>query len=676
MNKFIFTAARHWKLLGLFNLLLLAVTCSIMVQAKKTWTAEAKLILPKPTSDLNANLGTLGNISSGQGAVFSQQLNSLKILASIITSKDSLRQVWQQDEEKDLYPRLESYQKLFSVSPQNESTIIEIAIEGSSPELAQQRTEALLDTFQKRLQNLRAEEASQRAVFLSTELAIAEENLELAETELNNYKGSVNIIDNDLQAQEILSAVKTLSTEKSQAMARSKASQEKVKELSARLQMTPEAGIESLRLGENAEYLAVKQSISQVEARLARARSQFFEDSPQVQNLREERDKLASQLSNFGVAIDAPQNASSSNSSGLVQEMILADSAAKESQQQVEQLKVEIDELNQELRTLPGKQKKLVELKRRYNTAEGVHNGLVAQVQESKLNGLSSYPNVQLLDAPDVDSKPTKPKKSLVALGFLLTSAFGSAAIILFLDQSDSLLDNKDIEDVELTVLATIPELEDPQQDIRFNERVVIEFQKLALGVSMMELERNRLMVSSTTAGEGKTTVVLGLAHALADLGFQVLMVDGDYRQAGLSRALGFSPQQESPLTTIKPTTIAEKIDLLPIISPPRNIAEFVARGSFANELDIIQQQGYDYVLIDTPPISLTSEAAMMAKIIDHLLYVVRPGITEKSEFFQSLEQVDVSQDKVLGMVVNGVTSKKTYLSYQKKAYLPESIES
>jgi len=676
MNKFILTAARHWKLLGLFNLLLLAITCSIMVRAKRTWTAEAKLILPKPTSALNADLGTLGNISSGQGAVFSQQLNSLKILASIITSKDSLREVWKQDTEKDLFPRLEQYQKLFSVIPQNESTIIEIAIEGSSPELARQRTEALLDVFQNRLQNLRAEEASQRAEFLSTELAIAEENLELAETELNNYKSAANLIDNDFQAQEMLSAIKILSTEKSQAMAQSKASQAKVEELSARLQMSPEEGIAALRLGENPEYLAVKQSISEVEARLARARSQFFADSPQVQNLEEERAKLASQLGNFGVAADSPSNASSSNSSGLVQELILADSAAKESQQQVAQLSAEIDELNQELRSLPGRQKKLVELKRRYNTAEGVHNGLVAQIQESKLNGLSSYPNVQLLDAPDVDPKPTKPKKSLVALGFLLTSAFGSAALILFLDQSDSLLDNKDIEEVDLTTLATIPELEDPQRDLRFNERVVIEFQRLALGVSMMELERNRLLVTSTTAGEGKTTVVLGLAHALADLGFQVLMVDGDYRQAGLSRTLGFSPRQESPLTTIKPTKIADRIDLLPIVSPPRNIAEFVARGSFENELNIIQQQGYDYVLIDSPPVSLTSEAAMMAKIIDHLLYVVRPGITEKNEFFQSLEQVDMSQDKVLGIVVNGVVSTKTYLSYQKKAYLPESIES
>lgn len=66
MNKLMLTAARHWKLLSLFNFLLLAITVSVMVFSKKTWTAESKLILPKPTTALNADLGTLGNINSGQ----------------------------------------------------------------------------------------------------------------------------------------------------------------------------------------------------------------------------------------------------------------------------------------------------------------------------------------------------------------------------------------------------------------------------------------------------------------------------------------------------------------------------------------------------------------------------------------------------------------------------------
>lgn len=678
MNKFMLTAARHWKLLALFNVLLLTTTVYIILFAKKTWTAESKLILPKPTTALNADLGTLGNISSGEGAVFSQQLNALKILSSIITSKDALREVWQQDAEQKEFPRLETYQKLFVVTPQNESTVIEVAVEGSSPELAQQRSEALITAFQKRLGSLRSQEAVQRADFLQAELAIAEDNLQAAETALNNYKSSTNLIDNELQAQETLSAIKDLSTQKSQVTAEIKAREAKVQELSTRLGMTPEEGLQSLRLGEKPEYLALKQSLSDVEAKLARARVQFFEDSPQVKNLLEEKERLVAQLATYGGLEPSAvsQIASSENSSELIQQLILADSEAREAEQTVRQLETEIAQLNQELRQLPGKQKRLIELRRRYNTAEGVHNGLVAQIQESRLNGLSSYPNVQILDAPDVDSKPSKPKRSLVVLGYLLAAAFGNSAIVLFFDRSQSLLDTRDIDEIDIPTLATIPDLKDPEQDIRLNEKVVIEFQRLALSVSMMNLANNRLIVTSTTAGEGKSTVILGLAHALADLGFQVLMVDADYRQAGLSRALGFIQEQESPLTTLTPTPVSERIDLLPNASRPRNIAEFVARGGFEEELNLVQEQSdYDYVLVDSAPVSLTSEAAMMARMIGNVLYVVRPGLADSNEFFASLDRIDVDECNIKGLVINGVNTSKTYLSYQKRAYLPQSIE-
>ena len=681
MNKYVMIAAKSWKLLATFNLLLLLVTVYIFLSAQRTWSAKAKLILPKSTSDLNANLGTLGNISSGEGAVFSPQLNSLKILASIITSKDGLRDVWKQDSEKELYPRLAAYEKLFTVSPQSESTIIEVEAEGSSPELAKQRTENVIETFQKRLKQLRAGEASQRAEFLGEELEKARQNLRGAETSLNEYKSSVNLVNNDLQTQEILSAIKTLSTEKSQATAQAKASEAKVTELSARLEMTPEQGLQSLRLGENSEYLSLQQELSRIETNLTKARAQFFDNSPQVEYLAAEREKLRRQLQNYdGSSLAVQTNSAkttSSDSSSLIQQLILSDSEAKESQQKSQQLQVEIDRLNQELKLLPGKQKQLIELQRRYDTAEGVHNGLVAQVQESKLNGFSSYPNVQVLDAPDVDPKPIKPRKKLIALGYLLTSVFGSTAIVLFLDKRQSLLDIKDLQNVDLPVLASVPELKNPERDIRQDERVIIEFQRLASAVSLMKLERSRLMITSTTAGEGKTTVLLGLAHALVDLGFRVLIVDGDYRRASLSNRLGYSQQKELPLLSSKPIFVKEKLDLFPTISQSRNIAEFVARGTFIQQIETMQNEGnYDYVLIDSPPVGLTSEAAMMARAIHNLLLIVKPGLTNSNEFYHTQEQINTHKSEITGLVINGVSDKnKSYLRYQRKIYLSESLE-
>lgn len=681
MNRYLIIAAKNWLLLATFNLLLLLVTLYIFFSAQRIWTAKARLILPKSTSTLNANLGTLGNISSGEGAVFSQQLNSLKILASIITSRDGLREVWKQDSEKELYPRLASYEKLFTVSPHSESTIIEIEAEGSSPEIARQRTQNLISTFQERLKQLRTEEASQRVKFLGEELKKARQDLQETEIALNDYKSSVNLVSTDLQTKETLLAIKILSTEKSQVTAQVKARETKVKELSARLNMNPEQSLQSLRLGENSEYLSLQQELSRIETSLTKARTKFFDNSPQIQHLLGERENLLNRLQKFGaqslVIQTNPNKTVSSDSSNLIQELILADSEAKEFRQKANQLQQEIEQLKQELKLLPGKQRRSLELQRKYETAKGVHNGLMAQIQEGKLNGFSAYPNVQILDAPDVDPKPTKPRKKLIALGSLLTFIFSNATILLFSDKRQSLLSIKEIQNADFSILASIPELKNPEIDIRQDEKVMVEFQRLASTVSLMKFERNRLMIASTSEGEGKTTILLGLAHALVDLGFKVLMLDGDYRRASLSQRLGCSQLTELPLVSSKPISLEEKLDLFPTTPQTKNIAAFIARGTFCQQLEEIENEGqYDYVLIDSPPIGLTSEAAMMAKVVSNLLFVVRPGLTNANDFEHSLEQVSNHQGKIVGLVVNGINDQaKSYLRYQRKIYLSESLE-
>ena len=680
MNKYLITAVKHWKILTAFNILLILLTAYIFITAQRTWTAKSKLILPKSTSDLNADLGSLGNISSGEGAVFSQQLNSLKILSSIITSKDALKEVWEQDPQKDLYS-LRSYAGLFTVTPQNESTIIEIETDGSSPEIAKQRAENLVSSFQNRLKQLRAGEASQRVEFVNEELEKAERDLENAEVALNEYKGSANLIDNDLQTQETLSAIKSLSTEKSQVMAQAKASEAKVRELSARLNMSPEQGLQALRLGEDSEYVSLRQELSTIETRLTTARAQFLDNSPQVEYLLGEKEKLRDRLQEYsGQSLPIQTNTertASGDSSNLIQELILADSEAEESMQRVNQLQQEIDLLDRELKLLPDREKKFFALQRDYETAKGVYNGLMAQLQQSKFDGFSTYPNVQVLDTANVDLNPTKPKKRLIALGSLLAALFGNAAIVLFLDQRQSLLDIKEIRNLDFPILANIPELKNPLVDIRHDERVIVEFQRLASAVSLMSLKKNRLMVTSTTEGEGKSTILLGLAYALVDLGFKVLVVDADYRKATLSQRLGYSRQQELPLINTRPVSLEKRLSFLPTIPQTNNIVEFIARGTFDRQLDEIQrQENYDYVLIDTPPVSLTSEAAMMAKVVTSLVYIVKPGLTDAEEFYRSVEQIANHQGRIVGLTVNGINDKgKSYLRYPRKIYLSESLE-
>jgi Mrp family chromosome partitioning ATPase len=179
-------------------------------------------------------------------------------------------------------------------------------------------------------------------------------------------------------------------------------------------------------------------------------------------------------------------------------------------------------------------------------------------------------------------------------------------------------------------------------------------------------------MIGSATAGEGKTTVTFGLASALVTLGFRVLIVDGDFRKAELSRRLGYSRSMESFSLGLKPVQVRPGLDLLLIRPDEDKIAEFVARGGFEQSLSVAQAAGdYDYVLIDSAPVSLTSEAALMATVACNVLLVVWLGTSHRNPFNDTLEQLMRHKAQILGLVVNGMeTLSEGYLYGRKETQI------
>ncbi|NET62922.1 MAG: P-loop NTPase [Moorea sp. SIO1G6] len=666
MNRFIAIALRHCKPVIGLNIVLSAIALYSASKVTEVWAARAKLILPKSSSDLNANLGTLGDFRD-TGVAFSQQVNPLNNLSSIMTSNDTISQIWESDPEKSLYPRLSVYKSLFDVSPEGESTIISLSAEGTTPELARQRTAALIEAFQQRLNELRQDDAVQRSQFMGKELEQAATNLRQAQAALTAFKASSNLVSAEDQTREMVTAINTLTTEQAQVLAQARASKARVEALSTRLELNPEQAIRSLSLGENQDYQFLRQELSEVEALLAQTQAKFTNENPQVQALLEQREELQGQIEGYIAQARAAQpgvNATIGQESAvLIRELILAESQTEAYYSQGKQIQTQIDQLGSTLKTIPAAQARLVQLQQQYDIAEGVYNGLVAQVQQSKLNAFSSYPSVQVFEKPRADSKPSGPGRRPIALGTILASVFGSTAIVLFLESRNPLLSLQDLQATNFPVLRSIPYVKHLVVGVPSRVETEIEFQRLASAVSMKPLKNRCLTIASATSGEGKTTVTLGLASALITLGFRVLVVDGDFRKAELSQRLGCDryPMSKAPLT---PVQIRPGLDLLSLRPDEDKIAEFVARGSFEECLSTAQASGhYDYILIDSAPVSLTSEAALMATVVPNILLVVWPGKSNRNPFRDTLEQLARHRAEIIGLVVNGVdTQAESYL--------------
>jgi len=677
MRKVAAIITRHWKwLLGL-NLFVLGATAAVVATSPRVWTANTKLILPNATSHIDANLGTLGSFKNGDTDFSSTQVNPLKVQASILTSDALLERVRTADPEKDKFPRLVSYAQLFNVSPQEQSTIVSLAVNGSSQELARSRALALIQAYQQRLNELRQANSAAREQYSQKELEQTKQRLDAAQMALAQFQKSSGLVNSEEQTKAIVSTLATLTGAQAQVQAQALSSQSRVAALSERLKLSPDKAIRSLGLGENQDYQSVRSQIAELDAKLVKARETYTDEHPIVRDLLGQRQKLQGKLQQYiaqaagKTGVDPTVVSGSEGRATLIQQLVLAESEAAAQQQQAAQLQIQTEKLRSTLIALPALQGRLQELQRQYNVAEGIYKGLIAQIKQSNIDAFDAYPNVQVLDAPTVDSKPSSPKNSLAALNALLASVVGSVALLLLLESRNPLLSPKDLQAIEFPIVVRIPTAKHFGMGLQLAIETEVEFQQLASAISLQSFKDNRLLITSAITGEGKTTVTLGLAAALADLGFRVLVVDGDFRRGELSRRLGYNLSADSPG---QPVRIQPSVDLLPTAPKQGKIAELVRRGRFEQSLAAAQSSSdYDYVLVDTAPVSMTSETALMAGVIPSVLFVVRPGISKRNSVNDSLDQLAQHNAQLVALAINGMETPARPYSYRSNGSLVAS---
>lgn len=677
MNKVIVMAQRHSLALLCLNGVLLSTAIAMAELAPKTWTASSQLILPDSTSNLEANLGTLGNLKDSS-IQFSNTVNPLNTQAGIITSKDVLLAAWKSDPEKSQFQRLDNYKKLFKVTPVDQSTTLKLEVKADAPDVALHRAASLVNAYQLRLNELRRDEAVARVKFSRSELEAAAQNLLAAQIPLAAFKKSSGLINAEQQTTGIVATITTLSAARATALAQAAANTSLVTTLSQRLGLTPEQALVSLRLGEDKDYQAARQLSQQVASALVQTQARFQDSSPSVQSLQELRQQVQAQLSQHlaqsgaNPGVDTTVDSTSSDGrAALIQRLILAESEASMQSRQAAQLQTQLAQLSTTLRALPAHQARIQQLQRQYDIAEGVYQGLIAQVQKAKVSAFNSYPNVQLLEAPNVDPKPTSPKPLFIGLGAIVAAIFGSLALVLFLESRHPLFQLQDLQQLDYPLLVSIPRLKQLHLELNASAQTQLEFQRLASLVSLMPLTNRRLMVSSAAVGEGKTTVTFGLALALLDLGFRVLVVDGDVHNPTLCRRLCVPPPA-SP----HPVAIRPGLDLMPLLPDDGKVIEFIAKGGFAQALDAITASNdYDYVLVDSGPVGLTSETALMTVAVPNVLFVARPGVSGRHLVYESVKQLTRHHGRILGLVVNGLNSASASYTYPYQSQ-PQLLES
>ena len=171
----------------------------------------------------------------------------------------------------------------------------------------------------------------------------------------------------------------------------------------------------------------------------------------------------------------------------------------------------------------------------------------------------------------------------------------------------------------------------------------------------MLQLKQGRksYLVTSCWEGEGKSTVCLNLAAALAEFGLRVLLVDGDLRQRSLTRLL--LPEAPGADLAVHTSDWIPKVSLVGAAACEEiGPADRLAAPGYRQSVQALFV-GYDVVLVDSPPLSACSDALLLGRWVDGALLVTAQarfrGVAE-GNFSEDLRESGV---EVLGVVVTGV---------------------
>ena len=183
-----------------------------------------------------------------------------------------------------------------------------------------------------------------------------------------------------------------------------------------------------------------------------------------------------------------------------------------------------------------------------------------------------------------------------------------------------------------------------------------------------------RFCITSPVAGEGKSITLLNLAISIAETGQKVLLIDADMRRPAMARLLveKATPGLSNVLAGLVTAQEAIRKDMYPNLDillsgdVPPNPAALLSSESLQELIEEATKE-YDYILVDTPPVNVVSDACIVANVLDGVLLLVRQKRSKREAIKKAVSQLQLTGARMLGFVLNGaiLDERKTYGYYQ-----------
>ncbi len=175
--------------------------------------------------------------------------------------------------------------------------------------------------------------------------------------------------------------------------------------------------------------------------------------------------------------------------------------------------------------------------------------------------------------------------------------------------------------------------------------------------------------VVSPDRGDGKSSVAINLAISFSQIGKKAIIIDCDLRLPTIASKLQIDPKpglsnflsgnQESDQPLIRRSS-EYGIDIMTAGDIPPDPTALLGSNQMT-EFIMLLKKYYDYIILDFPPATIVSDSALLSKIVDGYLVVLRHNDSEFSKINETLRQMQFADAKILGFVYNGKEEHKKY---------------
>lgn len=352
------------------------------------------------------------------------------------------------------------------------------------------------------------------------------------------------------------------------------------------------------------------------------------------------------------------------------------------------QLQGQYNKYNSKISSAPSKERALADINRQQEVKAGLYLMLLQKREENAITLASSAYKGKVIEEPII-SGPVSPKKKIILLiAFVIGLALPYAYYFIrnfFRYRIEGREDLMRLTNVPLIgMVPFIKALAKGDRNVVVQENrnsVVVEVYRSIRSNLPFVLSKgqNVIMFTSTTSGEGKTCIASNLAASIAFAGKKVVIVGLDIRKPrlaglfnlaksdrGISNFFTRSEDDYDYLESlIQKSDISPNLDIIAAGPVPPNPAELLEKRNLETAIEYLKKK-YDYVLLDTAPIGLVSDTLAIGKVADATLFIVRANYTLKGD----LDLVNtMAADKRLpnvNLILNAAKVESNSYSYKR----------